>query len=138
MKNLNFKHMMISSATVYVLGITAYVGSFFVPLMENAELQANVVLMVAIVPAATFGAHLYYRKGHTTHGLALGGMMFIGAMILDTVITVPVFIIPSGGDHLSFFSDPGFWLIGIVYVITVAAYAKFKTVYTQKVKLAKD
>ncbi len=132
MKNLNFKHALISSSVVYILGITAYAGSFFVPLMEDPELQANLVLMVAIVPVVLLGSHIYYRRGYTTNGLVLGAVMFMGAIILDATITVPVFIIPYGGNHLSFFSDPGFWLIGLEYVAVVIVYSKFKLVRSGK------
>ena len=110
----------------YLLGITAYAGSFFVPLMEDQELQANLVLMVAIIPVVLLGAHLYYRRGHVTHGLPLGIVMFMGAMVLDAIITVPLFIMPGGGDHRSFFGDPGFWLIGVEYVALVIIYSKIR------------
>jgi hypothetical protein len=126
MKNLNLKHVIISALVVYVFGILAFVGSYFVPVMENPDLQANIVLMAAIIPAAYIGAHLYYRKGNSTHGFVLGGVMFSSAIVLDAIITVPVFIIPHGGNHLSFFGDPGFWLVGFEYVAVVAAYWKFK------------
>ncbi len=122
MTHLHFKHAAISSIVVYLIGIMAYIGSFFVPIMEDPDYQANLVLMLAIIPAAILGARLYYRKGHDTHGILLGVVMFLGAMILDAVITVPVFIIPHGGNHLTFFADPGFWLIAVEYVAIVAAY----------------
>lgn len=136
MKNINLKHAALSSVIVYILGILAYVGSFFVPLMNDPELQANLVLMIAIVPAALLGARTYYQKGPMTGGFALGLAMFSGAIILDAIITVPVFIIPNGGTHLSFFADPGFWLIGIEYVAVVAAYWQFKVVKTVQTRQA--
>lgn len=123
MSSLQFKHAAISSIVVYIIGIIAYVGSFFVPIMEDPDYQANLILMVAIIPAATLGAQLYYRRGHDTHGILLGVVMFLGAMILDAVITVPVFIIPHGGSHLSFFGDPGFWLIAVEYITIVFIYS---------------
>jgi len=126
MKYLNLKYAILSSLIVYVLGIFAFVGSYFLPIMENPDLQANIVLMAAIIPAACLGAYLYYRSGNTTHGFVLGSVLFSSAIVLDATITVPVFIIPNGGNHLSFFGDPGFWLIGIEYVIVVAAYWKLK------------
>lgn len=128
MKNLNIKHAALSSLVVYILGIFAYVGSFFIPIMNDSELQANLVLMIAIIPAAYLGAHIYYRKRHDTSGFVLGFAMFLGAMILDAIITVPIFIIPNGGSHLSFFGDPGFWLIGVEYMGVVAAYWKINVV----------
>jgi len=126
MKNINFKHIIISCLVVYVLGILAFVGSYFVPILEDPDLQANIVLMAAIIPAAYLGAYLYYRRGNKTHGVVLGTLLFSSAIVLDAIITVPVFIIPNGGNHLAFFGEPGFWLIGIEYVAVVAAYWKLK------------
>ena len=126
MKNLNLKHAIISSLVVYVVGLLAFVGSYFVPIMEDLDLQANIVLMAAIIPAAYLGAYLYYRRGYTTPGFVLGSVLFSSAIVLDAIITVPVFIIPNGGNHLTFFGDPGFWLIGFEYVAVVAAYRKLK------------
>ena len=126
MKNINFKHVIISCLVVYVLGILAFIGSYFVPIIEDPDLQANIALMAALIPAAYLGAYLYYRRGNTTHGLVLGSAMFSSAIVLDALITVPVFIIPHGGNHLSFFGDPGFWLIGLEYVAIVATYWKLK------------
>jgi hypothetical protein len=128
MKRLILKHIAISSLIVYSIGITAFAGSYFVTIMDNPDLQANYVLMLAIIPAALIGAHLYYRRGYKTNGFVLGAAMFLGAMILDACITVPVFIIPNGGDYLSFFGDPGFWLIAVEYISIVAAYWQIERV----------
>ncbi|GJQ63729.1 MAG: hypothetical protein SCALA702_27820 [Melioribacteraceae bacterium] len=125
MKNINIKHVIISCLVIYVLGIIAFVGSYFVPIIDDPDLQANLVLMAALIPAAYTGAYLYYRRGNTTHGLVLGSVLFLSAIVLDAIITVPVFIIPNGGNHLTFFGDPGFWLIGVEYILIVAAYWKF-------------
>jgi len=136
MKNLNVKHAAISSIIVYILGILAFVGSYFIPIMNDTELQANLVLAIAIIPAAYLGAHIYYKKRHSTHGFVLGIAMFSAAIILDAAITVPLFIIPNGGSHLSFFGDPGFWLIGLEYILAVMAYWRFKVVKTTEVATA--
>ena len=122
MKSIHFKSVLISSSIVYVIAIMAFVASYFYPVMEDADLQANYVLAMAIIPAALIGAHIYYRQGHQTNGFLLGLCMFFIAMILDILITVPFFIIPYGGSYVSFFSDPGFWLIGVEYVTVVATY----------------
>lgn len=126
MKSLNLKQVAISSLVVYIIGITAFVSSYFIEILENADQQANYVLMLVIIPAALIGAHLYYQGGYKTNGLVLGIVMFLGAAILDAMITVPVFIIPNGGDYLSFFGDMGFWLIAIEYICVVAAYWQIK------------
>ena len=119
MKNLNVKSALISGAIIYVIGVSAFIGSFFIPVLSDPELQANLVLSIAIVPSAMLGAYLYYRNNHLTNSLILGSAFFVIAMFLDAVITVPVFVIPAGGDHISFFTDPFFWMIGLEYILAV-------------------
>ena len=122
MKNLNVKNLSIAGITAYILGVSAFLGSFLVPVIPDPEVQANLVLAIAIIPAAMLGARFYYRQGHKTNGFVLGASMFTIAMILDALITVPVFIIPAGGNHISFFTDPGFWMIGMEYILAVVVY----------------
>ena len=122
MKNIQIKNIFISAVIVWTIGLTAFVASYFVPLMSDADLQANWVLSLTLIPSAALGAHIYYRNGHKTNGFVLGSYMFLVTMILDALITVPVFIVPYGGDHISFFTNLGFWLIAAEYVSVVAAY----------------
>jgi hypothetical protein len=122
MKNIQIKSIFISAVIVWTIGVTAFVASYFVPLMSDADLQANWVLSLTLIPSAALGAHIYYRNGHKTNGFVLGSSMFLVTMILDALITVPVFIVPYGGNHISFFTNLGFWLIAVEYVSVVAAY----------------
>ena len=122
MKNIHIKSVMISALVVYVLGVTAFVASYFFPVMHDPDLQANWVLSIALIPSVALGTHIYYRKGHKTHGFILGVFMFLIAMLLDAIITVPLLIMPHGGNHISFFTDPGFWLIAVEYISIVLAY----------------
>ena len=39
---------LLSAGMFWTLGVTFYVGSFFVPVMENPELQANIVFCAEI------------------------------------------------------------------------------------------
>ncbi len=126
MKNLNLKRVTVAGFIAYAIGVTVFLASFFIPIMSNPKLQANLALTIAIVPASIVGARYYLKKGNRTKGLFLGIGMFLTAMILDAVITVPFFVIPEGGDHLSFFTDPGFWLIALLYVTTVTIYTRIK------------
>lgn len=135
MKTIHLKSALISSLIVYAIAIIAFVASYFYPVMDDADLQANYVLSFVIIPAAFIGAHIYYRKGHLTNGIALGLTMFLIAIVLDALITVPFFIIPYGGDYISFFTEPRFWLIGIEYISVVAAYWQIeKAIEKMKVK----
>ncbi|WP_421752340.1 DUF5367 family protein [Croceimicrobium sp.] len=131
---MNLKRAMLSAVLIWVLGVSAYTGSFFIHLMADPNLQANLVLTFALIPSAILGAKLYYRSGLKTNGFKLGTGMFFIAMLLDALITVPLYIIPEGGDHISFFSDPGFWFIAVEYILTVGLYWRFK-VFTRSRKL---
>ena len=44
------------------------------------------------------------------------------AIVLDALITVPVLLKPYNETHLSFFTDPSFWLIAIEMVVVATAY----------------
>jgi hypothetical protein len=120
---MDIKRAIISAILVWTLGVTAYIMSYLVEVMNNPELQANVVLTLAVIPSAILGAKFYYKKGANTNGFKLGILLFFIAMFLDAVITVPLFILPAGGNHLSFFSDPVFWLIGLEYILIVGIYS---------------
>lgn len=123
---MNITRAMFAAVIIWLLGVSAYIGSFFVRFMEDSALQANLVLTIAMIPSAMLGAHIYYRKGQQTNGFKLGIVMFSAAMILDAIITVPLFIIPKGGNHLSFFLDSGFWLIAMLYILVIWLYWRFK------------
>ena len=122
MKSLNIQRATLSALIVWTLGVTAFVISYFIPVMEDPDAQANWVLSIALIPATILGARFYYQKGGYTNGFLVGTYMFLVTIGLDACITVPVFILPAGGSHLSFFGDPGFWLIGLEYIAVVAAY----------------
>ena len=109
---------------VWAVGVTAFVCSYLVPVIANPETQANWVLALSLIPATVLGAGFYYKKGYQTKGLFLGTYMFGVTILLDACITVPVFIIPEGGDHLAFFTDPVFWLIGLEYIALIVLYAQ--------------
>ena len=107
---------------IWVFGVTLYTLSFFVPIMENAESQANLVLFVGVMPLVWLGCQLYYRNNREAHGLLLGLVFFAISGILDALITVPYLVIPNGGSYQSFFTDINFWLIGLEFILVSVVY----------------
>ena len=122
---MEIKRALIATAIVWILGVTAYILSHFVRVLDNQELQANLVLILVLIPSVLLGARFYYKNGVQTNGFKLGLFMFLITICLDALITVPVFIIPEGGNYLSFFGDPWFWIIGLEYILVVVLYSKF-------------
>lgn len=115
---------------IWMLGVSIYTVSFYIPLLENLELQANIALSLGVLPLVWLGAKRYYNKKSSTKGYWLGVAFFATAAILDALITVPLFIIPHGGNHYEFFTAFGFWLIGMEFIITATVYwfAKVKSI----------
>ncbi len=113
---------------IWGLGVSAFVSSFLVPLMENAQQQANLVLFLAVIPLVWFGTKIYYKSGSKTQGVWVGLTFFLVAAVLDALITVPFLVVPNGGSHYEFFSDPCFWIVGLLFigVSTLHWYLKVK------------
>ena len=47
---------------IWIIGVSLYALSFYIPILENPELQANIFLSIGVVPLVWFGSKLYYRK----------------------------------------------------------------------------
>jgi len=107
---------------IWIIGVTLYTLSFYMPIIENAEQQANIWLSIVIIPVVWFGAKLYYKKGVNTHGIWVGLVFFIISGILDALITVPFTVLPYGGTYSDFFIDFGFWFIGLEFISTTTLY----------------
>jgi len=111
---------------IWILGSSFYTASYFIPILDNLELQANLVLAITIIPNAWLGAHIFYRKGAEMHGLKLGTLVATTAIILDAIITVPFLILPQGGNYRDFFGAPAFWLIALEIVLIILSYYHFR------------
>jgi hypothetical protein len=107
---------------IWIIGVSLYSFSYFIPIFENAELQANLILTLAAIPLVWFGTKAYYKKTNRTNGLLVGLTFFLTAALLDAVITVPYLIIPNGGSYKQFFTDLSFWLIGLEFIIIATLY----------------
>ncbi|MEP1097437.1 MAG: DUF5367 family protein [Cyclobacteriaceae bacterium] len=112
---------------IWLLGASIYSASYFIPILEDLELQANIILAIGLIPAAWFGAGLYFKKEHNYSGVKVGVTMVLTAIALDAIITVPYLIIPYGGSYMHFFTAPAFWLIAMEYFIIIVLYSRLKT-----------
>lgn len=107
---------------IWIIGVNLYASSYYVPLLEDAEKQANIWLSIVVIPLVWLGAKLYYDKGIRTHGFKIGLIFFLISAILDALITVPFTILPYGGTYSDFFLDFGFWVIGLEFIAMTTLY----------------
>jgi hypothetical protein len=107
---------------IWIIGVSLYSLSFYIPIIENAKLQANLILTFGVIPLVWFGAKAFFKKVNNTNGKLVGLTFFLTAAFLDAAITVPYLIIPNGGNYKQFFTDLGFWLIGLEFIVIAALY----------------
>ena len=107
---------------IWIIAILFYLISYYVPALEDADNQANIVLFITVIPLVWLGASYYYKKENKTHGFIVGQTMLLTAVALDALITVPFFVIPNGGNHYSFFTSLGFWIIAFEFLIVATLY----------------
>ncbi|WP_431134690.1 DUF5367 family protein [Psychroserpens mesophilus] len=107
---------------IWTIAILFYSISYAIPILENLDTQANIVLFVVVIPLVWFGCYLYYKKDNKTHGLKVGQILLIIAAVLDALITVPLFVIPNGGNYYSFFTSLGYWIIAFEFLLVASLY----------------
>lgn len=109
---------------VWILGVSFYSLSNYIKVIDNPELQANLFLVVGILPSALLGTHLFYE--YSSRKPAVLALVFISvAALLDALITVPVFIIPNGGSYSAFFGDVMFYLVLVEFYLIVYVSGNF-------------
>ncbi|MFK2820137.1 DUF5367 family protein [Flavobacteriaceae sp. LMIT009] len=111
---------------VWILGLSLYLLSFYVPILDNPDLQSNIVLALGIIPCACLGTYCFYLKKYINPS-ALGLTFVVVATLLDLIITVPVFIIPNGGSYSEFFGDPMFYTIIVEFYFIVFYFGNYLT-----------
>ena len=125
------KRAILSGIAIWILGILFYLISYTISVLEHPDTQANIVLFIVIVPFVWLACAYYYKKDYKTHGLLVGQTMLLTAVALDAIITVPLFVIPKGGSHYSFFTSIGFWIIAFEFLIVASLYW-YVYVYSKK------
>ena len=119
---MKLKRAIVLGIAIWIIGILFYTISQYVPVLENPEKQANIVLFVVVIPLVWFACSLYYKKDNTTNGLKIGSFFLIIAIILDAIFTVPLFVIPFGGTYSSFFISLSFWTIALEFILVAFLY----------------
>tara|TARA_A100000171_G_C2129327_1_gene145628 strand:- start:1210 stop:1611 length:402 start_codon:yes stop_codon:yes gene_type:complete len=119
---MKIKRALLIGIAIWIIAILFYSISYYVPVLENAETQANLVLFAVVIPLVWWGCSFYYKKEKDTHGYLVGQTLLLTAVVLDAMITVPFFIIPTGGSHYSFFTSLGFWIIAAEFLLVAVLY----------------
>lgn len=90
----------------------------FTPGVAEMEWMQFTIFYLLLIPISLFGAWLFYKKESSMNGFLAGLLMLVAGIVLDAIITLPLFIIPQGGSYLEFYTAP-LMLIGFVEMILV-------------------
>lgn len=126
------KRAILIGIAIWMIAVLFYSLSYYVPILEDADQQANVVLFLIVIPLVWLGCSIYYKKDQATHGYKVGQTLLFVSIVLDALITVPFFMMPMGVDHFSFFTSLGFWIIAIEF-LSVAVLYWYARVYPKQV-----
>ncbi|AXG74051.1 hypothetical protein DVK85_07245 [Flavobacterium arcticum] len=108
-----------SGIIIWVLGVTIFTLSYYAPLLNDLDLQANIILSIALIPIVGIVSKSYFSTYTNTSGIKTGLIMLFTSTVLDATLTVPLLIIPNGGTYIEFFISIAFWLIVIEYLLIV-------------------
>jgi len=116
------KRAILLGIVIWIIAVLFYSISYYVPIMDDADMQSNVALFVIVMPLVWFGCSNYYKKDNKTHGFKVGQTMLLTGVTLDVLITVPFLVIPNGGSYYSFFTSLGFWIIVFEFLAVAVLY----------------
>ena len=115
-----------TGALIWLLVFSTFIILSYVPAIKDSLSQQTLIAAIFIIPFALLGASVFYKNGNRINGVISGTIMSLTAIILDTLITVPLVEIPKGGSYESFFTFPLFWLLVAVNMATIYFYWMLK------------
>ena len=113
---------LLTAITVWIAGVGTFIASYYIPMMSDPDLQANIALSLSLIPLGWLGSRFFYSKYNNPNGFFFGLIMVLTAVVLDALVTVPLLVAPNGGTYLSFFGAASFWFIALEYYLVVVLY----------------
>ena len=109
---------------IWILVVSFYLLSFSIPVLENSDLQSNIILALAIIPSRSLGTYLFYKKYFRQPSIL--ALTFIAvSIVLDRLVSVPLFIIPDGGSFSTFFGEPMFYILVVEFYFIVQYFGNY-------------
>ena len=75
----------------------------FAPVLKDLGNSQWFIHYILLIPIVLLGASFYYKKAGLVNGFLLGLVMLITGIILDAIITVPLFTKPQGTGYAGFY-----------------------------------
>ncbi len=108
--------------------ILVSIQAFIFPI-EDAGIWSPVPLTIhfcSVILATLIMSFWYYKSSEKPNGFILGVIWVVIDLILESVITIPMFVLPSGQSHLSYFSRWDLLVDLAIIVLTPGLYCLVK------------
>jgi hypothetical protein len=107
---------------IWVLIFVEWSILIFMPVLKDSITLQYIIHSIVLIVWALIGAYLYYKSKDKINGFVLGLVFLIIGIILDMIITMPLFIIPQGKTYIDFFLDWRMWIGYIELIVVVGIY----------------
>lgn len=106
-------------ALIWVIMFVLWSIMMFAPGIKDMQVLQYIVGYVVLIVAVFLLAKKYYKSKSKANGFLLGLIFAVVGIILDAIVTVPLFIMPEGMGYADFFLN--IWMIvGYALMILVA------------------
>lgn len=123
---MNYLRAILSGIIVWICVVLTFYFLEHTPIIQQSLNAQNLIIAILIILYAWIGAFFYYKNGNKTFGLSIGIMMSLTAILLDSLLFVPLVEIPKGNTYQDFFSNPLLYTLAILNVLTVYFYWRLK------------
>ena len=109
----------LSGGIIWALIFALWSVMIFTPGLKDLEALQYAFHYILLIPIVIVGASYYYKSGSKVNGLILGLVMLATGIVLDAIITVPLFTSPQGVGYVKYFLSP-LMLVGFAEFVVIA------------------
>jgi len=93
----------------------------FTPGVKDIGNWQWVIHFLVLIAIISFVVSIYGKGKYVMNGLLLGAIMLVTGIVLDAIISMPLFIAPQGTSYSEFFLNP-WMLVGYVEFLALTWY----------------
>ena len=124
---MNLKRAIKTGIVVWVTIFIEWSIIIFAPILKDLGNWQYLLHYIILIPIIYYALQYYYKTKDKENGFLVGTVILLTGIILDAIITVPLFTIPQGVGYLEFYLNP-LMLIGFVEFILVSWYVGYRLV----------
>ena len=112
--------LILSGVLLWLFVFSIFAALSFVPVIQNSEALQGVIIGLCLIPFSFFITTFYFKKDNKTNGMPIAIILVCIALVMDVLITVPLFEIPyNGRGYVAFFTNPLLWILVVENIIII-------------------